>query len=142
LCSSCVPCCQFLWIVHFWLPLQCSLTFIYKFNIHVLISSKTLNCSCLSKNTFLTLKDLSSKFIYWIYIMHQTTTTLYIRSGNHHTTTLENLWYYCRMFVKAKLLTSVLIDDIFYFKHIVLSYKTKQMDKTQEKYNACSTELL
>jgi len=35
------------------------------------------------------------------------------------------------MFVEAKLLTSVLIDDILYFKHILLSYKTRQMDKTQ-----------
>ena len=26
---SCTLCCQFLWIVHFWLPLQCSLMFIY-----------------------------------------------------------------------------------------------------------------
>jgi hypothetical protein len=28
-------------------------------------------CSCSSKNTLLTLKDLSSKFIYWIYIRRQ-----------------------------------------------------------------------
>jgi hypothetical protein len=26
----CSPCCQFLWIFHFWLPLRYSLTFIYK----------------------------------------------------------------------------------------------------------------
>jgi hypothetical protein len=26
--SSCVLCCQFLWIVHFWLPLRYSLTLI------------------------------------------------------------------------------------------------------------------
>ena len=29
------------------------------------------NCSCSSKNILLTLKDLSSKFIYWIYIRRQ-----------------------------------------------------------------------
>ena len=28
-CVLCTLCCQFLWIVHFWLPLRCSLTFFY-----------------------------------------------------------------------------------------------------------------
>jgi hypothetical protein len=28
-CVLCTLCCQFLWIVHYWLPLRCSLTFIY-----------------------------------------------------------------------------------------------------------------
>jgi hypothetical protein len=26
----CTICCQFLWIIHFWLPLRFSLTFIYR----------------------------------------------------------------------------------------------------------------
>jgi hypothetical protein len=40
---SCVPyiCCQFLWIVHFWLPLQCSLTYFISFQIFIWQSIKT-----------------------------------------------------------------------------------------------------
>ena len=31
----CTLCCQFLWIVHFWLPLRYSLTFIYSINLFI-----------------------------------------------------------------------------------------------------------
>jgi hypothetical protein len=42
---------------------------IYYLEMPLLKTTKTLNCSCSSKNTLLTLKDLSS--IYWIYIRRQ-----------------------------------------------------------------------
>jgi hypothetical protein len=43
-CVLCTQCCQFLWIVHFWLPLRYSLTFIY--NIILLLSLICLFIIC------------------------------------------------------------------------------------------------
>ena len=36
----CILCCQFLWIVHFWLPLQYSLTFIYSMDNVFFVKTK------------------------------------------------------------------------------------------------------
>ena len=41
-CVLCTKCCQFLWIIYFWLPFQYFLTFIYLIFLSVLINSKTL----------------------------------------------------------------------------------------------------
>ena len=39
----CTLCCQFLWIVHFWLPLRCYLTFISDHTIHNINHTKEQN---------------------------------------------------------------------------------------------------
>ena len=42
----CTPCCQFLWIVEFWLPLRYSLTFI-EYIVSNLMKITSINCSLL-----------------------------------------------------------------------------------------------
>ena len=97
----CILCCQFLWMIHFWLPLRYSLTFIYltvslafPFLVAILVSNIQYRRDLLSVNLFL-IMNINLKY----YSLRRSTTI------NHSIMTFEVClnyascsfcWLYCR----------------------------------------------